>query len=272
VGGLLLNDKGERFVNELGTRKQITERMLEYDNRSFWLILGSKSAEKIENLAKIYVNRGLLLNVTQLPVGVSADALREYDAAETDKWGRSDRAGIPLAASAYWLVGQVTPVVHYTMGGVRVDKMGRVLSAKGDIVENLFAVGEVSGGVHGENRLGGNSLLECTVFGRIVGQSIHVDPDFSFRPKAEMVAGQGSARHKHVSLQEVQSHATVDDCWTVIDGRVYDLSKYAEDHPGGIGAIRDSCGVDSTNRFLLAHTLTLLADMGFKSIATLTSV
>jgi succinate dehydrogenase/fumarate reductase flavoprotein subunit len=67
-------------------------------------------------------------------------------------------------------VAQITPSIHYTMGGIRINKNAQVLNEKNEPIEGLFAAGEVTGGVHGKNRLAGNSLLECVVFGRIAGR------------------------------------------------------------------------------------------------------
>ena len=66
-------------------------------------------------------------------------------------------------------VSIITPVIHYTMGGLKVDEHAHVLGAKG-IIPGLYASGEVMGGVHGKNRLGGNSLLDCVVYGRVAGR------------------------------------------------------------------------------------------------------
>jgi succinate dehydrogenase/fumarate reductase flavoprotein subunit len=66
-------------------------------------------------------------------------------------------------------VGRVTPAVHFTMGGVVIDEHARVVDGNGEVIKGLWAAGEVTGGVHGENRLGGSSLLECVVFGRRAG-------------------------------------------------------------------------------------------------------
>lgn len=63
-------------------------------------------------------------------------------------------------------VMQVTPVIHYTMGGVRFNVEGQVLDKDGKVIPNLYAAGEVTGGLHGKNRLAGNSLLECIIYGR----------------------------------------------------------------------------------------------------------
>jgi len=68
-------------------------------------------------------------------------------------------------------VALMTPVLHYTMGGVEIDDASRVLDTSGKVIPGLFACGEVAGGVHGANRLGGSSLLGCVVFGRVSGDS-----------------------------------------------------------------------------------------------------
>lgn len=67
-------------------------------------------------------------------------------------------------------ISWITPAIHYTMGGIKVNKDTQVLNKKGEVIKNLFASGEVTGGIHGKNRLAGNSLLECVVFGRISGK------------------------------------------------------------------------------------------------------
>merc|ERR1712084_208809 len=67
-------------------------------------------------------------------------------------------------------VAIITPVIHYCMGGLEIDAEGAVLGASG-VIKGLYCAGEVAGGVHGNNRLGGNSLLDCVVFGRVTGQA-----------------------------------------------------------------------------------------------------
>jgi len=68
-------------------------------------------------------------------------------------------------------VAIITPVIHYCMGGLMVDTDSAVLDGKGKAIPGLYAAGEVAGGVHGNNRLGGNSLLDCVVFGRVSAKS-----------------------------------------------------------------------------------------------------
>jgi hypothetical protein len=71
-------------------------------------------------------------------------------------------------ASEPFYVAIITPVIHYCMGGLEIDTKSRVLKPSG-VIEGLYAAGELAGGVHGNNRLGGNSLLDCVVFGRVSG-------------------------------------------------------------------------------------------------------
>jgi succinate dehydrogenase/fumarate reductase flavoprotein subunit len=73
-------------------------------------------------------------------------------------------------------VAIITPVIHYTMGGLKVDEKTHVLGSKGPI-RGLYASGEVMGGVHGKNRLGGNSLLDCVVYGRVAGRVSQAELD-----------------------------------------------------------------------------------------------
>ncbi|PVU85704.1 hypothetical protein BB559_006860 [Furculomyces boomerangus] len=81
-----------------------------------------------------------------------------------DKDGKSSL----LNGEYYW--GVITPSIHYTMGGLKFNDKAQVLNQNGAAVSGLFAAGEVTGGLHGANRLGGNSLLECVVYGREAGR------------------------------------------------------------------------------------------------------
>lgn len=133
--------------------------------------------------AGFYQFKGLIVDVGELDkvaakLGVEAAALREtvrsyQEAADSGEDGFG-KAAFPMAFSEkdHFYVAYVTPSLHYCMGGLEINPSSQVLRA-GDAkkpVPGLFAAGEVTGGVHGANRLGGNSLLECVVFGRIAGQ------------------------------------------------------------------------------------------------------
>lgn len=66
-------------------------------------------------------------------------------------------------------VAVITPVIHYCMGGIAGNEYAEVLTPSGSVIPGLYTAGEVMGGVHGSNRLGGSSLLDCVVYGRIAG-------------------------------------------------------------------------------------------------------
>lgn len=88
-----------------------------------------------------------------------------------DKFGKTVfPTSFDLTNDTRMYVARITPSLHYSMGGAAIDVNGRVLGGGGE-VKGLYAAGEVTGGVHGANRLGGNSLLECVVFGRTAAQS-----------------------------------------------------------------------------------------------------
>ncbi|MFP4186902.1 MAG: FAD-binding protein, partial [Acholeplasmataceae bacterium] len=67
------------------------------------------------------------------------------------------------------------PKVHHTMGGVRIDTKGRILDTKNEPIRNLYAIGEVTGGIHGASRLGSCAVTECVVMGLEVARHLTKD-------------------------------------------------------------------------------------------------
>lgn len=98
----------------------------------------------------------------------------------------------------YFNVAIMTPVLHYTMGGLEIDAESRVIAKNGKPLPGLFAAGEVAGGVHGANRLGGSSLLGCVVFGRVSGDSAASYLLSRLGPLAEKAAGRLGAVAGHL--------------------------------------------------------------------------
>merc|ERR1712100_147207 len=88
-----------------------------------------------------------------------------------DKWGKKFFHNLPLDVNDNFHVGVVTPVIHYCMGGLKMNADAEILTTDNKVISGLYAAGEAMGGVHGNNRLGGNSLLDCVVFGRVSGRS-----------------------------------------------------------------------------------------------------
>merc|ERR1712050_329260 len=88
-----------------------------------------------------------------------------------DVWGKKFFHNLPLETSDAFHVAVVTPVIHYCMGGLKMNPDAEILRTDDSIIGGLYAAGEAMGGVHGNNRLGGNSLLDCVVFGRVSGRA-----------------------------------------------------------------------------------------------------
>lgn len=106
----------------------------------------------------------------------------------------------------YFNVAIMTPVLHYTMGGLEIDAESRVVGKEGKPIAGLFAAGEVAGGVHGANRLGGSSLLGCVVFGRVSGDSAASYLLQRLGPLAEKAAGRLGAVAGHLGAPSVSSN------------------------------------------------------------------
>ena len=102
----------------------------------------------------------------------SLDAWKAGKAAHKDAFGRADMPRNLDQAPFYAIA--VTPAVHHTMGGIKIDPLTQVYSTKGQVIPGLFAAGEVTGGVHGGNRLGGNAQADIVTFGRIAGQQAYI--------------------------------------------------------------------------------------------------
>ncbi len=148
------------------------------------------------------------------------------------------------------------------MGGISIDTHGRVKKSTGEIIPGLFAAGEVSGGIHGDTRLGGNALTECVVFGREVGEFIEITK-ISETPKNSDISGAGgnsadSKGLRKISEAELASHSSPEDCWMAINGKVFDFSGFAEEHPGGPESIIRLAGKNATEEFFRVHPIGML--------------
>ncbi|CAA7267100.1 unnamed protein product [Cyclocybe aegerita] len=184
-GGLLLLN-GKRFVNEMETRQHITDVILSTPpvdtSPQQWdiqLVLDEGAYNALSSHVDFYIFKGLMrkATVSELdPSGVALPSIQEYAKAAaglaSDPFSRKTFGSWVLKEvkpDSIVYVGRVTPVVHFTMGGVLISQDAEVLDADGKPIKGLWAAGEITGGLHGDNRLGGSSLLECAVFGRIAG-------------------------------------------------------------------------------------------------------
>ena len=180
-GAILINKEGKRFINELTTRDAASAAILQQQGKMAYLIIDEdirKSLRQIEGYFHLeLVKQGPTLKELATIIGVPADALEatvsKYNVAvETKNDAEFKRSDMPRAIKnpKFYAIG-VQPGIHYTMGGLEIDEQTRVIDKDGKPIPGLYAAGEVTGGVHGANRLGGNSISETITFGRIAGTS-----------------------------------------------------------------------------------------------------
>jgi flavocytochrome c len=190
VGGILINKEAKRFVDELSLRNAATAAIFKHGFKmengptAAYLVMNDEAVNKFGAAAlKFYKGKGFIVQYANAKefaeaAGIDESTLRktlsDYNTAKesggADEFGKTT---FPVAfdADANLHVILVTPSIHYTMGGAAINTKAQVLhETEGKVIQGLYAAGEVSGGVHGNNRLAGNSLLECVVFGRIAGQ------------------------------------------------------------------------------------------------------
>ena len=179
-GAILVNANGERFIDEVGTRDVVSAAEIAQPDSFSWLVVDQKMVDA-SSVIQGYITRGLMLqgdtyealaNELGIPADAFAATMEKWNGYVADKndpdFGRTSFAQ-PLDTAPYYAV-KVTAGIHHTMGGLKIDSQTHVLNKEGQIIPGLFAAGEVTGGVHGGNRLGGNAVADFVVFGRIAGQ------------------------------------------------------------------------------------------------------
>ncbi|MBP3646057.1 MAG: FAD-binding protein, partial [Clostridia bacterium] len=170
---------GKRFIDEVGTRDVVSAAEIAQTGSYSWLIVDQAMVDKSSVIAG-YIKKGLTVTGNTYEelaaaMGVDAanfpatmDAWNANVAAKTDaEFGRTSFAN-PLDTAPFYGI-KVTAGIHHTMGGLKINEKTEVLTAEGTAIPGLYAAGEVTGGVHGANRLGGNAVSDIVVFGRIAG-------------------------------------------------------------------------------------------------------
>ena len=178
-GAILINEEGKRFIDEVGTRDVVSAAEIAQTGSYSWLVVDQAMADA-SSVIQGYIKKGYTVTGATYEelgkaMGVDAAAFAEtmekwngYVEAKNDPdFGRTSFAN-KLDTAPYYAI-KVTAGVHHTMGGLKINANTEVLNEKGEVIPGLFAAGEVTGGVHGANRLGGNAVADFTVFGRIAG-------------------------------------------------------------------------------------------------------
>ncbi len=189
---LFINAEGNRFVSESAARDTLCKAIFAQPGGTYWLLMNRlrypdetkpdrMGVTMKDMLALGRVKKAATLDEMAGLIGVPAENLKsavaEYNRAASSK-GTADAFGFvatntddaPMTEGP-WYACKKVPTVHHTMGGVKIDALARVLKKDGQPIAGLFAAGEVTGGIHGENRLGGNAIADIFTFGRLAGKS-----------------------------------------------------------------------------------------------------
>ena len=219
-GAILVNQEGERFFDEVSTRDKVSNAEFAQTGGYAWLIIDSRMSDA-SNVIQGYINKGFaetgetyeeLAEAIGAPADVFAATMEKWNACveakEDADFNRVSFAN-PLDQAPYYAI-KVQPGIHHTMGGIKIDSAAQVIDTEGNVIPGLFAAGEVTGGVHGNNRLGGNAVADFTIFGRIAGNSA-----------AAYVSGEPAAE---ATTEEAAEEETEETAEAADGGQVYETS------------------------------------------------
>lgn len=179
-GAILVNAEGNRFTDEVGTRDVVSAAEIAQPGSYSWLIIDQAMVDA-SGVIQGYIESGFTFSGETYEELAEAIGVDPTAFAETmNKWNAAVAAGVdeefgrtsfanPLDTAPYYAI-KVTAGIHHTMGGLTINPQTQVLAGDGTVIDGLYAAGEVTGGVHGGNRLGGNAVADFVVFGRIAGE------------------------------------------------------------------------------------------------------
>ncbi|OMD93581.1 flavocytochrome c [Paenibacillus odorifer] len=179
-GAILVSSEGTRFTNELDTRDKVTASINTLPNKAATLVFDSGVKSRVKAVEQ-YDKMGFVIQADSIEalakeIGVPEDKLATtldtWNSAVKNKkdaeFGRTTGMDNDLSTGPFYAI-KIAPGIHYTMGGVKINTNTEVLNKDGEAIPGLFAAGEVTGGLHGQNRIGGNSVAEIIIFGRQAG-------------------------------------------------------------------------------------------------------
>lgn len=183
-GAILVNKSGQRFINELDTRKTVSEAIDTLNEGGAYLIFGQEIRDRVKAV-EFYDSIGLVTtgqSIEELADKAGLDAknlvttVSDWNAAVAagadSKLGRKTGMDRGIQTGPFYAI-HIAPAVHYTMGGVGINAKTQVLRDDNSVINGLYACGEIVGGLHGNNRIGGNSISETVIFGRQAGQQVY---------------------------------------------------------------------------------------------------
>ncbi|WP_195701289.1 flavocytochrome c [Companilactobacillus futsaii] len=183
-GAILVNDNGTRFVNELDTRKNVTQAIDDLGGTGAYLIFDTdirkrvKAIEFYDHVGLVKTGQTLADLAAEIKVGANKleETVSKWNQAvknqQDTEFNRSTGMERDISDGPFFAI-HIAPAVHYTIGGLKINDKTQVLDTDNKVINGLYAAGEIAGGLHGNNRIGGNSIAETVVFGRQTGQQVY---------------------------------------------------------------------------------------------------
>lgn len=180
-GAILVNQQGKRFYNEMNTRDMVSAAINALPEQYAYVVFDQGLRDHSKSI-DTYEQKGMTLKADTLEelakkMSVPEDSLKttvtswnKYVATKNDtEFGRKTGMDRDMSKAPYYAI-KIAPGIHHTMGGLKINTNTQVLKADGTAISGLYAAGEVTGGVHGSNRIGGNAVADIIIFGRQAGK------------------------------------------------------------------------------------------------------
>lgn len=179
-GAILVNQKGNRFFNEMQTRDKVSAQIIALPEQYAYIVFDEHVRAK-NKAADEYIARGFVTSASsprQLAEKLGMDyhaflaTLERYNGfveqQHDSDFGRTTALRNPINEGPFHAI-RIAPGVHHTMGGVTINTETAVLNKQQQVIPGAFAAGEVAGGIHGSNRIGGNAVADIIIFGSLAG-------------------------------------------------------------------------------------------------------
>ena len=183
---IFLNKEGKRYVAEDARRDVIRDATLAQTDQTVFPVCDTDGFDKNNEYYNEMNHRALengtlfkadtieeLAKLIKVPPEVMVATINEYNAMVDSKKDPLGRTPIMLShkiVKAPFYAGPIGMCRHHTMGGAKINTKAQVLDRDGNVIPGLYAAGEVTGGIHGSNRIGGNAIADIFTFGRIAGK------------------------------------------------------------------------------------------------------
>ena len=176
-GAIFVNKKGVRFISEMETRDKLSAVILEQPEEYVYIIFDQglrermKAVEEMDQIGILITGKDLkeLAGKISVEPKVLEDSVAKWNGyvknGKDEEFGRTTGMKFVLEKGPFYAI-PVAPGVHHTMGGIKINSKTEVLGKDNKAIKGLYAAGEVTGGVHGANRLGGNAVADIIIFGR----------------------------------------------------------------------------------------------------------